>query len=201
MSVTELQSEIAKLSPAELEALRSTIESELTRKQASAQRTWRITSVACAAPSPSFLAGTNPSLWKTGTRSTMTYLFDTNAWLRAIERPEDLSSSARSAIYAAQDVPFGLSAISIYEVGQKVRRGKLQLSIPLDRWLLSALRAGFVRVVPIDADIARGANELPGYFPSDPADRLTVATARKHGLTVLTSDLQILAYSGAQTIW
>ncbi len=36
MSLTELQSEIAQLSPAELEALRSAIDSELTKRQASA---------------------------------------------------------------------------------------------------------------------------------------------------------------------
>jgi PIN domain nuclease of toxin-antitoxin system len=63
------------------------------------------------------------------------------------------------------------------------------------------LRPALVQVIPIDADIARGANELPGDFPGDPADRLIVATARKFNLTILTSDRQIRDYAGAQTIW
>lgn len=55
----------------------------------------------------------------------MTHLFDTNAWIRAIERPEELTAPASTIIQAAGSAPFGLSAISIYEIGQKVRKGKL----------------------------------------------------------------------------
>ncbi|MBA2430688.1 MAG: hypothetical protein H0V56_01070 [Chthoniobacterales bacterium] len=50
----------------------------------------------------------------------MTHLFDTNAWIRAIERPEELTAPASTIIQAAGSAPFGLSAISIYEIGQKV---------------------------------------------------------------------------------
>jgi PIN domain nuclease of toxin-antitoxin system len=131
----------------------------------------------------------------------MTYLFDTNAWIRAIERPDELTSAANAVLLNPASAPFGLSAISIYEIGQKARKGKLALAIPIDRWLSIALRPALVQVIPIDADIARGANELPGHFPGDPADRLIVATARKFGLTILTSDRQIRDYAGAQTIW
>jgi PIN domain nuclease of toxin-antitoxin system len=131
----------------------------------------------------------------------MTYLFDTNAWIRAIERPDELTSSANAVLLNPASAPFGLSAISIYEIGQKARKGKLGLAIPIDRWLSIALRPALVQVIPIDADIARGANDLPGNFHGDPADRLIVATARKFGLTILTSDRQIRDYTGAQTIW
>src|SRR2546426_58605 len=64
----------------------------------------------------------------------MTYLFDTNAWLRSIERPEELTNSVSSLLLRPVAAPFGLSAISIYEIGQKARKGKLALSIPIDRW-------------------------------------------------------------------
>lgn len=131
----------------------------------------------------------------------MTHLFDTNAWIRAIERPEELTPAASSVIQTAASAPFGLSAISIYEIGQKARKGKLTLSIPLERWLSIALRAGFVRVFPIDAEIAREANDLPGEFHGDPADRFIVATARKHNLTIITSDGLIRRYSGVPTLW
>jgi PIN domain nuclease of toxin-antitoxin system len=131
----------------------------------------------------------------------MTYLFNTNAWIRSIERPVEVSASVFSVLLNPTSAPFGLSAISIYEIGQKVRKGRLVLSIPLDRWLAIALRPAFVRVIPIDADIARKANELPGDFHGDPADRLIVATARKHNLTILTSDRKIQDYSSIQTLW
>lgn len=131
----------------------------------------------------------------------MTYLFDTNAWIRSIKRPEEIPASVYSALLNATSVPFGRSAISIYEIGQKARRGKLALSIPLDRWLAIALRPAFVYVIPIDADIAHEANELPGDFHGDPADRLIVATARKYNLTILTSDRKIRDYPNVQTLW
>jgi PIN domain nuclease of toxin-antitoxin system len=65
---------------------------------------------------------------KTGKRSaTMTHLLDTNAWLRVIARPDELSSTARELINQRGILPFGLSAISIWEVTLKARRGKLEL--------------------------------------------------------------------------
>jgi PIN domain nuclease of toxin-antitoxin system len=131
----------------------------------------------------------------------MTHLFDTNAWLRSIERPEELTSSASSLILTLGTAPFGLSAISIYEIGQKARKGKLALSLPIDRWLAMALRSNFVRVIPIDAEIAREANELPGEFHGDPADRLIVATARRHNLTIITSDRKMRDYADVPTLW
>ncbi len=131
----------------------------------------------------------------------MTHLFDTNAWIRAIERPEEITAPASTIIQAAGSAPFGLSAISIYEIGQKVRKGKLALSMPLEQWFAIGLRPAFVRVFPIDAEIAREANELPGSFHGDPADRFIAATARRNNLTIITSDHQILAYQHVRTLW
>ena len=129
-----------------------------------------------------------------------THLFDTNAWLRACERPEELSASARRAIASSRD-PFLLSAISIWEVCLKVRKGKLTLSTPLEEWLRITLRPSFVRVVPLDAEIARAATELPGDFHEDPADRFIVATARRFNLTIITSDRKILDYPHTRSLW
>lgn len=42
---------------------------------------------------------------------------------------------------------------------------------------------------------------LPGSFHADPADRMIVATARHHGLTLLTADAAIRAYPHLRTLW
>lgn len=130
-----------------------------------------------------------------------THLFDTNAWLRASQEPEKLSPAATRAIFESGRDPIALSAISVWEVSLKLRKGRLTLFAPLDQWLAITLRPAFVHVLPIDADIARGANELPGDFHGDPADRFIVATARKHNLTIITSDGLIRRYSGVPTLW
>src|SRR5437016_4474856 len=106
---------------------------------------------------------------KTGKLSAiMTHLLDTNAWLRIIARPEELSPAAQTLINQRGILPFGLSAISIWEVTLKARKGKLQLLPTTERWLQSALNRNLIQVVPIDAIIARLANELPGTFHEDP---------------------------------
>ncbi len=73
--------------------------------------------------------------------------------------------------------------------------------MPLEKWFAIGLRPAFVRVFPIDAEIAREAYELPGSFDGDPADRFIAATARRNNLTIITSDRQILAYQHVRTLW
>jgi PIN domain nuclease of toxin-antitoxin system len=139
---------------------------------------------------------------KTGKHSaTMTHLLDTNAWLRVIARPDELSTTARALINQSGILPFGLSAISIWEVTLKARKGKLELLPTTERWLQSALNRSLVQVLPIDATIARLANELPGTFHEDPADRLIAATALHLNLAVITSDINIRSYSAVRSIW
>lgn len=130
----------------------------------------------------------------------MTRLFDTNAWIRVVLAPDELSAATRQLLAEPRVTPCALSAISIFEVTLKVRKGKIDLRLPADQWLDLALRRSLVTVIPVDAEIARAANALPEPFHNDPADRLIVATARKHNLTIITSDRQILAYPDVQTL-
>lgn len=126
----------------------------------------------------------------------MTHLFDTNAWLRSIGRTQEFNAGARGLIFDPTRAPFALSAISIWEVSNKLRRrpGSIDLGLPFVDWLAIAAQPTLVRVLPVDAEIARLANALPGTFHEDPADRFIVATAIHHRLVLLTSDEKILAY-------
>jgi PIN domain nuclease of toxin-antitoxin system len=58
-------------------------------------------------------------------------------------------------------------------------------------WITSALRQVPLREVPVTTDIALECArfELPH---NDPTDRILVATARVHGLTLVTSDRKII---------
>lgn len=131
----------------------------------------------------------------------MTHLLDTNAWLRVIARPDELSPTARALMNQDDILPFGLSAISIWEVTLKARKGKLELLPTTERWLQSALNRNLIHVLPIDATIARLANELPGVFHEDPADRFIAATALHLNLAIITSDINIRAYNAVKSVW
>jgi PIN domain nuclease of toxin-antitoxin system len=131
----------------------------------------------------------------------MTHLLDTNAWLRVVARPDELSPAVETLVRQRRILPFGLSAISIWEVTLKARKRKLELLPTTEQWLQSALGRTLVHVVAIDATIARLANELRGTFHEDPADRLITATALHLRLTIVTSDPKIRDYNAVSSIW
>ena len=133
--------------------------------------------------------------------ATMTHLLDTNAWVRVVARPDELSPAVQRLMRERGILPFGLSAISIWEVTLKARKRKLELLPTTDQWLQSALSRSLVQVLPIDAALARLANELPGVFHEDPADRFIAATALRHNLVIVTSDRQIRAYDAVASMW
>ena len=128
-----------------------------------------------------------------------THLLDTNAWIRLILAPDELSEATRALLSRPDITPFALSAISVFEVTLKVRKGKIDLRLPPNQWLDLALNRSLVTVIPIDAEIARAANSLPEPFHEDPADRMIVATARLRNLTLVTSDDKILQYVHLQS--
>lgn len=59
----------------------------------------------------------------------------------------------------------------------------------------SVTASGKLQVVAIDGDIAIESRRLPKDFHHDPADRFIVATARRRGLTVVTSNHAILDFA------
>jgi PIN domain nuclease of toxin-antitoxin system len=85
-----------------------------------------------------------------------------------------------------------LSPISLWEIALKSSRGKLQLSLPLRRWLHETVERTRINLLPISAEIACNCAELPAAFHGDPADRIIAATARAEGLTLVTHDKALL---------
>jgi PIN domain nuclease of toxin-antitoxin system len=93
-----------------------------------------------------------------------------------------------------------VSTFSAWEIGQKHSRGRLQLPCEPREWFGSALREYTITDLPVTADIAFRSTELP-WLHSDPADRITIATAGEHELPILTPDEQIRSYPGVVTFW
>lgn len=132
----------------------------------------------------------------------MTYLLDTNIWIWLVESPEKLSARVGAITSDIENVPFGLSAISPWEVAKKVSLGKLALSLPVRDWMARAIRPPFIEIIPLSPEIALDANQLPAPFHNDPADQIIVATAaRLHNLRLLTKDTPVLKYPHVQAIW
>jgi PIN domain nuclease of toxin-antitoxin system len=107
----------------------------------------------------------------------------------------------RGAATALRVAPEALvSAVSAWEVAIKVARGKLRLQQPPDQWFSRLVKRYDLREVPLDARIACAAALLPPLH-QDQFDRVLVALAQTHALTILTSDENIPKYQGITAIW
>lgn len=124
------------------------------------------------------------------------WLLDTNVWLHGYGEPEKLPGEIQR-ILGARGALFGLSAISLWEVGKKHQIGKLELKMELEHWLEAAV-SSHIQVLPLTPEIVTDAMRLPDFPNRDPADELIVATARIHKLTLLTTDTLLKNYRHAK---
>jgi len=122
----------------------------------------------------------------------VTFLLDTNVWLRGAAEADKLPGEIRELL-DERDAQFGLSAISLWEVGKKHQIGKLDLKKELGAWLKEAV-ASHIYILPLTPEIIADAMVLPDFPVRDPADELIVATARVHKLTLLTTDTKLKGY-------
>jgi PIN domain nuclease of toxin-antitoxin system len=125
------------------------------------------------------------------------FLLDTHIWIWLIQANRD--KLKRSSLDEAQELHderrLCISAISIWEVAHLAIAGRVTLSAPLDAWLNITLSDPFVDLLPLSPNILVEATRLPGTIHKDPADRMIVATARHHNLTLLTRDDDVLLYA------
>jgi PIN domain nuclease of toxin-antitoxin system len=124
------------------------------------------------------------------------HLLDTHVivWLAA-GNPA-LGEDAITAIARAQaGHGLAISAISAWELALLHRKRRIGLKMTaLD--LMSGFAADFdAEPIAIDSAIAAGSVDLPGTLHGDPADRILVATARIHRLTLVTRNEALLAYA------
>ncbi len=129
----------------------------------------------------------------------MSFLLDTHVWIWTQEKPDALGASTRVLLETTAD-SICVSAVSSLEIARLVTGGLLEFRGTLDRWIRAAINSIEARSLDIDHRIAIEAYKLPGRFHKDAADRLLVATARLHKLTLVTADERILAYRSVQTL-
>ena len=128
-------------------------------------------------------------------------LLDTHVWWWSLTEPENLSKKAITFIKQAKTDERFLSSISIWEFAMMVAKKRIELKISPTKWLSRAIDETGIIVIELSPDIATDSCSLPGEFHKDPADRIIVATARVHNLTLLTKDQKILDYPNVKSVW
>ena len=135
----------------------------------------------------------------------MKYVLDTQAWLWSVLDHPRLSRRARAALAPA--TPYdrvGLAAISLKEAAWHLAHARITLGDeagPWPLWLRRAAGLPELEVLPLTVDIAIESENFGEAFPADPADRLIAATARVHGLTLITADAAIRKSRAVRTLW
>lgn len=126
-------------------------------------------------------------------------LLDTHVLVWLLQGNERLGQQARAAIEAATIGQAGVNvaAISVWELGMLVAKGRLTLDRDVGEWVQAALSLPGMGLIALEPEIAVAASRLPGEMHGDPADRLIVASARHIGAVLITDDKLILDYAEA----
>jgi PIN domain nuclease of toxin-antitoxin system len=127
-------------------------------------------------------------------------VLDTHALLWWALDPEKLSARAAEVLATMEREGGFASAISMWELGIKVKRKKLILPLAVDELAIRIERSGVVELLPVDTATWLRSLSLVWDHP-DPADRVIVATALGKGLPLLTKDDAIRSFAEVRTVW
>lgn len=125
-------------------------------------------------------------------------LLDTHALAWSLARDAKLSLRARRAISAADAV--GVSPISIYEIGQKVRLGKWPAMVRFSQDMPEMLEKQGAVIAPFTEDIALLAGLLD-WTHRDPFDRMLAATALEFGMDLISADNSFDEVADLRRVW
>jgi PIN domain nuclease of toxin-antitoxin system len=117
-----------------------------------------------------------------------------------LEHDPQAISTAVARSLKADDIAVFASAISVFELGLKVRDGQLRLPLPVAEWVGELCRRRQITVLPVNEAVAGLSTELPPIH-RDPCDRFLIATAQLRRLRLATPDQTIRRYPNLQTIW
>jgi PIN domain nuclease of toxin-antitoxin system len=124
------------------------------------------------------------------------FLLDTHTFIWLTENSPNLPEDLRMAIDTASLVY--LSIASLWEIAIKLQLGKLSLQRSYET-IGSALESSDILILPISFDDTVQVKNLPLHH-RDPFDRMLVAQAINHSLTLASADSQLDAYP-VQRVW
>jgi PIN domain nuclease of toxin-antitoxin system len=128
-------------------------------------------------------------------------LLDTHVVIWLAHEHHRISSRAHAAIQEARKKARGLAiaSVTLLEIARLSSHGRIHLTPDLETFL-SDVELRFT-TLPITANIARQAFELPEGYPKDPVDRVIGATALIEDLPLITADKEIRKSGAVPTIW
>lgn len=129
-------------------------------------------------------------------------LLDTHALILLALRPEGLSKAAARTIARAEAGDgIAIASITLWEIALLIDAGRIVVQGSTEAFLKLILQRPRLFMLDLSPEIAALAFQFPTDFPNDPADRIIAATARAHGLPLVTKDRRLQDNELVQTIW
>lgn len=128
----------------------------------------------------------------------MSFLVDTNV-VSELRKGERANANVRAWFAQAADHEIFLSVLVIGESRRgvdAVRRRDPDQAGTLERWLATIVHSHDQRILPVDLRVAEEWGRLSAGGAVSIIDTLLAATARVHGLVLVTRNVQHVAWSG-----
>jgi PIN domain nuclease of toxin-antitoxin system len=126
------------------------------------------------------------------------YLLDTCALIWLSQGQAVSEQSIRALSYSlVRGVPLHVSSVSAWEVAMLISAGRFGEVASPKQWFLDVLADHQAVEIGVTTDLFIASCALPKSLHKDPMDRIIIATAREHDLTIITRDRAILSYGAA----
>ncbi len=126
-------------------------------------------------------------------------LLDTHTLLWAVLAPEELSTLARALLSSRETLVY-YSAVNAWEIGIKIRLGKLPEALPLfENFFATMGELGFLEL-PFTAKHGLEVGRLESEH-RDPFDRALMAQSRLERLPLLSADTMLEGVPGVERVW
>jgi PIN domain nuclease of toxin-antitoxin system len=125
-------------------------------------------------------------------------LLDTHIWIWNDLEPWKLSSDVNREL-AKPENELWLSPVSIWELALQLDKKRITLQQDVRSWVEESVADLHLREAALTWEVAH-AFRFAVLPQRDPADRLLVATARVHDLTLVTADAQLMSAPGLKLL-
>lgn len=128
----------------------------------------------------------------------MKLLLDTHIWVWSFLEPRKIAPRVAEVLLDATNEKW-LSPISLWELMILVEKGRVTLKLSVEEWIGQALKDAPLREAPLTSEVVLATKKI-SLPHRDPADTFLVATALAFGLTLVTSDVRLLAVKGLPSL-
>lgn len=126
-------------------------------------------------------------------------LLDTHTFIWLSSMPEQLPDRVLKMIEKDLEGLF-ISSITALEIGLLSNAGKINTYGSSEKFISKNLKRFGIHEIPVDVEIGLASTKLPDIH-RDPFDRILIATAQKHKMTILTKDQTIPTYPKVKVVW